>query len=188
MICEPFSNYDDKWFYQTNYLESYHKTTLSVVKMLIILFSCYLFGNSFLPQHDNYVVLLVRDLPSRIKYFITKVLSIIIILVIVTLIIYMFYLLVGKVLVVNFKWTLYDLGNYSELFFQSLGYGTFAILMILVFKNSLGYMVPYLIYVVIEIVTSDQNHYPNYLPSFIYISCAIIFTLWSLTQYSKKNL
>lgn len=187
IISEPFSSYDEKWFYQTNFQESYYRTSMSVIKMLIILFSCFLFGNCFLPQYDNYVVLLVRDIQSRIKYFIAKIVAILVILIVVNVTIYAIYISVGKLFIVNFHLNSHSTLNYAKLFCQALGYGALATLMILIFRNSLGYIIPYVIYISLEIINSDSN-YPPYLGIIIYGSCFVIFTIWSLMQYIRKNL
>ena len=203
-ICYLFTidlsyNTYEQWLNRNEVWINFHNTTLFVGKFIGIILAAYIMGTGFASNIDGYNVLFLRNKKNRIGFFISKTITINIIVFLIIEIIGM----VGLIIISSFSsWFNYFKELFSLFFnlaFLSLVYGNISIILILIFKTTLVVVIPLVLFVMIEVLI-DQS-FINYLLVFIptihlesnlyttihLITLIVIYNFISCIIYYKKD-
>ena len=103
-------------------------------------------------------IIIVKSRAQRIKYFLSKNVSIYIFLSILFIFIYILYKLIGVIQIPNF--INYDKSSilYLKVFLLSIYYGNMSLLIILIVNQSIAYVSNMIIYVIVEILSDASNN------------------------------
>lgn len=205
LISNSFSNYSYRWLGGDEINRQYYYSVVSIFKIIIPLFIVYIYGSSFLDENDNYRLLLINTKIDKIMYFITKFISINIIVFVAVFLLYTECIIVGEIFIIKFN----GLQLIDELFIIyliSILFGLEAIICTIITSKSVGYVFIIILFVIIEGILSyngDELNILNYLfPSFIQtndgfslvmgyshlIICIIFNLLISLILYHYKDM
>lgn len=147
-----FSNYETRWFNQKEIAISYENLVINLSKVLLPLFSCYLFGSSFQKVNDDYKLIIIKTRLQRFKYIISKYLVISIIILAFCLFSHSCYLLFGKISIPNFTKLRLDNIIWIKIYAITIFYGLMSCAVVLYTKSSFGYIMVIIIYFTIQIV------------------------------------
>lgn len=152
VISRIFKPYSYRFMNQYEIVINYQIMTINLTKIIFPLFTCYLFGSSFLKINDDYRLIMLKNRKDRIKYFLSKLVVLSLIVLIFSLIINSIYLLLGYLGIPNF--TKYGIMNltFLKVYFISLIYGLLSLLIVLISDHSLGYLLMMISYIIIQIM------------------------------------
>ena len=123
-------------------LEFYY-SSFQIIKIIMLFNFIFIFGYSFLRYNDNYRIIIINKNNNRIKYFMSKIIAISIILLSIYIIIFTLYLMITLFTFYNIEKIM--LISFIDLLICCLYYGFISILLILIFDNL--YMI-FLIYII----------------------------------------
>lgn len=143
-------SYDEKWLNMNNYRIGYIDFVKSIYKIVLPLISVFFFGNSFTEYNDNYLLLFHSSRNIRINFFLTKVLSIIIVIACIIIFSLLLFFIIGKISFSYFDYKSLNIKFWFELFFICLIYGFFSISIVILTNHSLGYIINFSVYILIN--------------------------------------
>jgi len=150
ITSNAFSGFDVRYFNRESYLISYNETLFSVLKIIMPVFSIFIFGNSFTDSFDNYNLLIIRKRSERIKFFLTKEIAIIIFNIAIFLIAFIIYFTFGSLFVVGFTPFIYPWISISVV---ALAYGNICVFIINIIKHNFGILLVIITYIIITAIS-----------------------------------
>ncbi len=153
-----FDSEVSRWMNRVLISENYEQSYLMFVKIIIIIFSSYLFGMAFSRQGDSYAAI-INPLINKGKYFITKVISLIMMYTMVWLILLFNYLLIN---ILFNKWYYYEINtfkNFLDIYLLGIVYGYFSIIMIRLINSSYIIIVVFGLYLISELLLEYDNNF-----------------------------
>lgn len=194
-----FNNYE-RWLNRKETWINFYNTTLFVGKFIGIILSVYIMGSSFVPRIDGYNVLFLRNKKQRIIFFVSKSLTINIIIFLIISLIGLF----GVLVMAGFSTWFNNFKDLIKLFinlaFLCLVYGNLSILLSITFKTELIVIVPFVLFIMIEVLIDNSliNYLLIFLPTLaldnsIYTSIhllilIVIYNFIGCIIYYKKDL
>lgn len=153
IVSEAFTQFSYRWFYQIDIYNNYQNSSFFVFKLILPIVAIFLFGNSFLREQDDYCLIIIKNRKQRISYFVSKIVSIYILLVIIWLIIYILYKLIGIIVVPNY--IVYEVNCYifMKIFMLSIYYGNISLLIVQLINQPLSYVTVMIVYVTVYIMS-----------------------------------
>jgi hypothetical protein len=151
----------ERWLNRKETWIDFYNTTLFVGKFVGIILAVYIMGSSFVPRVDGYNVLFLRNKKQRIIYYVSKSITI-------NMIIFLIICTIGFFGIITISGFSTWFNNFLELFklffniaLLCLVYGNLTILFAIIFKTELIVIVPFVIFIMIEVLI-DVN-FINYL-------------------------
>ncbi len=147
-----FKKYSYCYINQVEITLNYQIMVINLTKVIFPLLSSYLFGSSFLKVNDDYRLIIIKSRKERIKYFLSKVFSLCLIIGGLLIICNSLYLLLGYLGIPNF--TKYGIINlvFVKIYLISIIYGLLSLIIVLFTDNSLGYILIMICYIIIQIL------------------------------------
>lgn len=206
MLIKPFRHTLDIWTLKMIDLDNYRQASFFFSKIVLILFSIYLFGICFSQLGDNYSIVITTRIPNW-KYYCTKFFSISYGLGIIVGILFLIHIDVGFLFS---KWYILDSTTwkiYGEIYLVSLVYGALSILFVSIWKSIYALFIPICLYIMSEVINDfDIYHqllrvFQLFLPVQMYdgstykllyggwhvIMLFIFYTLIAYIAYVKKE-
>lgn len=122
----------------------YFENYFFIQKILTIFLSAFVYTNAFLPKSDQYVYLILPRNVTRVRYFLTKCLTITFVLLFFVWFEIVIYAIVGFLGYSSFLMTWTSFVFFFRMFLLSLSYGILGLLLILFFKNMYTVLLPFL--------------------------------------------
>lgn len=138
-----------------NYAMSYQINMELLMKLTMVLISCYLYGSSFCHHQESYRVLILsnhHERSSRITYFLTKTYAIGSFIMVIILGGMISYCLIGYFFSTWFIINIYLIKFFFILILCALIYGVMAGILALITNNWFSSLIPYLIFLVSDFV------------------------------------
>lgn len=145
-----FNSFDERWLDRDNIKQSYVEIIKNTLKVILPLISIFLFGNSFLNHQDNYLLLFHENRKIRISFFITKVLSICLVIIVIFIFTILQYSFWGLVSLPTFMIKDIALEYWFKLFMISIIYSLFSIIIVTICNHSLGYIAVIIFYILLN--------------------------------------
>lgn len=139
------------------YNDVYFDSTLLFLKIITISLACFLFGESFWIDKDQYRFFLIDSRKKRFIYILTKILTIMFVLLIFYLIDVMFLLGVGILFKNDFSVNINQINSYMWVYCIGILYGMYSSLLTIIIQNSFMMMIPFLLFLTMEGLTSFNN-------------------------------
>lgn len=200
-LSSVFSLESNLSYNDNNYI--YFNNVFMISKIIIIIYSIFLFGYSNLTKTDQYNVILIASGISRIKIIVSKIISISIIVLIICYFAYFQYLLIGFINYREFLFNSNYLKSFIALYLLALFFGLFSLILIQKFDNIYTIIIPFaimnlsemseedlsivfkLIYFVIPYYTNKLNFYYGSIHAIILI---IILFVMNVYYYNLKDI
>lgn len=148
----PFISRTYQALEQVNFRELYFQNAFFIIKMALILLASLLIGNSFMTKNDNYNVIYFSYRQNRIRYFISKLLSMHLSFIAIGIIVYLFYLAIGYLLSPWFIWSLNESLVFLLIIFISMIYGSMSVIIVLLVDSAFALILPFLIFIIVELI------------------------------------
>lgn len=205
MTSHAFYSYSDRWMNNYEYNLEYLYNGIGILKLIMPIIAIYICGNSFLEVNDNYGLLLIKDYKTKSIYYLSKILSINLLIFLICSIYYIFYIIIGYFFVISFNISCI-IKSLIYVYYICLCYGLFSTIMSKITSKSLAYIFIIIFYIINEGITSyNDNGYlilSSFFPtlvqvgqgfnlsvSFSYINLlVIVYHLFSFIIYYKKEL
>ena len=156
ILINPFMSDNIRWMYRGAFRSNFEQSYLVFLKILIVLFSSYLYTICFSNTSDNYSIILVSKI-TKAKYFITKVLSINLMLLITIMIFLINYVIIGYFFSTWFYFELRILKNFFNIYLIGLCYGYLSIILIRSIKSIYIVLISFSLYLLSEILIDYVN-------------------------------
>ena len=147
---EVYLSYNDN-----NYI--YFNNVFIISKVIIIIYSIFLFGYSFLTKTDQYSAILIASGISRIKIVISKIIAISIIIFAICYFTYLQYLVIGLINFREFLFVFNYLKSFIFLFLLACFFGLFSLQLIQKFDNIYTILIPFALMNLSEMVGEDVS-------------------------------
>jgi hypothetical protein len=128
-----------------------------ITKLALILLAGYLYGTSFSRHYDNYNVLYLSHEHNRMKYFLTKFLSLTVLYILLCLICLVMFLTIGYLYTTWFSFRQDMLIYFLLLIIEGVIYGTLSTLLCMMLNNLFCTLIPYGLFIVGEIVNEQKS-------------------------------
>ena len=141
--------------------ELYFNNLISLLKLIVVLLVVFLFATVSMPSNDNYQLCVLNKRKERIKYYFTKIISLILVILIIFLILFMLFVLLGLLATSWYKIELNHVKFFIFLFLESLMYGLLVYNLVKVLKSIMVIIIPCLIIILEEAFINES--FINYL-------------------------
>lgn len=200
-ISSIFALESNLGYNDNNYI--YFNNVFIISKILIIIYSIFLFGYSNLTKTDQYAVVLIASGISRIKIIVSKIIAICLIVLIVCYFAYFQYILIGFINFREFLFKSVYLNSFIVLYLLACFFGLFSLQLIQKFDNIYTIIIPFalmnlsemsgddvsivfkIIYFVIPYYTNKLNFYYGSIHAIILI---IILLVINIYYYNIKDI
>lgn len=143
-------SFSERWFMMTSFKESYIDFTKNIFKIILPLISSFLFGNSFLDYNDNYLLIFHNNKKTRIKFYFTKLISIILVIFLINFTTFIIYSFIGYLSIPCFVMNDLNFNFWYRLFLLCIIYGVLSLVVVLSTNHSFGYIIVIIIYIAIN--------------------------------------
>ncbi len=136
--------------------EIYFHNLVTLLKLVIVLLIVFLFSLAALPNNDNYQLYLLNKRNDRIKYYVYKIFSLVIITFIIILILISCFVLVGLIFT---DWYIVEVEHikfFGYLFIVSIMYGLLSYNLVKLLKSLIIVLIPCLILILEEAFISEK--------------------------------
>lgn len=136
--------------------EIYFYNLVTLLKLVIVLLIAFLFSLAALPNNDNYQLYLLNKRNDRIKYYVYKIFSLVIITFIIILILISCFVLVGLIFT---DWYIVEVEHikfFGYLFIVSIMYGLLSYNLVKLLKSLIIVLIPCLILILEEAFISEK--------------------------------
>lgn len=178
---------------QNNYF--YFQNTFLLLKILSVFFGIFIFSYSFLNKQDNYSILILTSNISRNKYFISKMIVLNLLMLIILYTEMFVYVVVGKLLIVNFVIKSNELYLFVDLFFIVIYYSNLSLLFVQMTNNIYVVFISITLFIVSSVLTDNNYHIkgldvllPNVVENIYFIDNEIIKIMFLITFIFTLNL
>ncbi|MCM1513673.1 MAG: hypothetical protein NC090_01630 [Anaeroplasma bactoclasticum] len=151
ILINPFSHTLNTWTFKMLDVDSYLQASFFFSKIVLILFSIYVFGIGFSQSGDNYSIV-IKTRISNWKYYYTKFFSIGYGLGIIVVSLFLIHVNIGFLFS---KWYILEQSIwkiYSEIYGLSLVYGSLSIVSVRIGKSIYALFIPICLYIVSEVI------------------------------------
>lgn len=151
ILIKPFSHTLNIWTLKMIDADNYRQASFFFSKIVIILFSIYVFGIGFSQLGDNYSIV-IKTRISNWKYYYTKFFSIGYGLGIIVASLFLIHINIGFLFS---KWYILDQSIwkiYGEIYWLSLVYGSLSIVSVRIGKSIYALFIPICLYIVSEVI------------------------------------
>jgi hypothetical protein len=157
-----------------------------ITKLALILLAGYLYGTSFSRHYDNYNVLYLSHEHNRMKYFLTKYLTLTVLYLLLCLICLVMFLTIGYLNTTWFSFRPDMLIYFLLLVIEGVIYGTLTMLLSMALNNLFCTLIPYGLFIVGEIINEQKaanlliRVFNFFFPSIIgsYQETYFVFGIW----------
>lgn len=151
ILIHPFSHTLNTWIPKMIDVDNYRQASFFFSKIVLILFSIYIFGIGFSQSGDNYSIVITTRI-SNWKYYYTKFFSIGYGLGIIVGSLFLIHVNIGFLFS---KWYILDQSIwriYGEIYWLSLVYGSLSIVSVRIGKSIYALFIPICLYIVSEVI------------------------------------
>jgi len=140
---------------ENNYLYFYNG--FLITKIIIVIFSVFIFGYSFSSKSDQYIIILVAAGITRTRIITTKILALSMVMFILCYFSYFQYLLIGLVFFKEFIFMMDYLIAYIALYMIAYFFGLVSMLLIQIFDNIYTIIIPFALMNLSEILNEYKG-------------------------------
>lgn len=185
----------NKFIEKENIIINYKNGYILICKLCNVLFSCYLVGYSFYYNNDNYCVLISNYRKTRFPYFITKVFTLVMVIVIFNSLLYICYLFIGIIGNKNFVFQYDVFCFFIKSVLISLIYGFLSGLFIMLLKSYFVILISYILFIVSEVLVDNSSGvvevykilFPTAYNSVSFIVLILVLLIYFLLLLIKYN-
>lgn len=159
VVISPFTNSEKAWMMREVFASNYEEVYLMFTKVITVLLSCYLFTTYFSKHFDEYKYLLLTKVTKN-KYYITKSITLMLMLTLIMGILMLTYLLIGSLLTDWFVVEGIIIFKFLNILLIDMVYGLLSLIIVLIFKNIYTIVLSFSIYFLSEILL-DYNKSNN---------------------------
>lgn len=160
-----FMDFSTKWLDRANYYSNYVSVTTNIFKIIIPIFSIFLYGSSFLYINNDYSLIIIKERKNKVVFYITKILSLTFVNTIIIFLITLMYFNFGKLSFGEMFNNHFNFSFWFDLIITSLIYGIISINIVIIVNNPFSYLIVMIFYIVY--VSLCEMYNPNNLMMFI---------------------
>lgn len=139
------------WMLRIDRFDNYEIYSLFYIKMVSIIFSCYLFGNYFFKNNDNYKEILNTRI-GLLRYYLSKIFILSLLIGLFIFINLLIHINIG-VLLSNWYYLNYEMIlRYLEIYWLAIVYGSISVLIICLTNSVYSILIPITLYIISEII------------------------------------
>lgn len=150
-LIKPFLDNYSRWMERFVISDNYEQSYLMFTKIILIMFTSYLFGQAFSKHGDNYAIILTCSI-SKNYYFVTKLIALASVSLLVTSVLFVNYVFVGMVFNKWYILSLKIIKAFSDLYLLSLVYGFISLSLVRLINSSYIIILSFGLYLVSEIL------------------------------------
>ena len=181
------TDFNERWMDRDNLKQSYMEIMKNTLKVILPLISIFLFGNSFLSYQDNYILLFHKTRKIRISFFITKWISICLVMIVIFIFTIFQYSLWGLISLPTFMLKDIEIEYWVKLFAITIIYSLLSIIIVTICNHSLGYIAIIIFYILLNAIFEINEALLNVLAWFFPLltdkTCSISYLLFLLVVY-----
>ncbi len=150
-VIEPFTDQYSRWTNRLAIEENYEQSYLTFTKIILVIFSCYLFGIAFGKNGDSYAIIITCTI-NKTKYFITKIISLWLIFTFISLYFLVNYHIIGFIFNDWHIIKMATIKKFVDLYLVSLIYGFLSIILMRLFNSPYTIILTIGLYLASEII------------------------------------
>lgn len=128
-------------------INDYYMLSATVISLINIFFSSFLFSFSFQVKNDSYIQLIVAFGYSKKEYALSKIITLVLVILVLYFVEYIFFMIIGFIYLKGFTFNFLYLRYYINSFFMSNIYGIISTLLTIVMKNNFAFLIPLVIHI-----------------------------------------
>lgn len=148
LSSKVFMNFSTRWLERTNYYNNYISVTTNIFKIIVPIFSIFLYGSSFLHINNDYNLIIIKERRNRLFFYITKILSLTLINLIIILLITLMFFNLGKLSFETLFSENFNFMFWFDLFLVSTIYGIISSNIVIMINNPFSYLIVIIFYIV----------------------------------------
>lgn len=156
LIAYSFDNHNLLNVTKEMILEEYMNAGIIFARMIMVLWSVYLFGFCFYKEGDNYRVLTITKVSGK-KYYLTKMIAIFIEVAKMLVSFFVIQFFIGTFFTKWYYLRIELLVSYGKIYFLSLIYGLLSVVLVTLFKNLYAIIITSVLYLLTEILIVEDT-------------------------------
>lgn len=142
------------------------ETLYSFNKIITVILGCFLFNNFILSINDNYKVLFIINSDNVKFYYLSKVITVLIVLFIFVFFSFAIYTIINISCNTRFVMTIQCVKGYLFVFLLSVVYGLISLICTKILDNTYSIMIPIVIYICCEFFEFNDSIVNTFFPNF----------------------
>ena len=137
-------------------IDTYFVSSITIIKIIYCVMASFIIANAFNSRNDSYFQLLISSNIKKSQYFLTKLISIALLLFIIIFVLMIIYILFGYLFIKGFVYEARIISAFFSLYLIASIYGMITCLIMISVNNIFVFLIPSVLAITIQEVISDK--------------------------------